>query len=371
MRRLVQALFEYTRDTIARFRDAGVLPDMVQIGNEITNGMLWPDARLPANWDNFADFMKAGIAGVEAGKGNMPRPRIMIHIDKGGDQVATRNFFDKLNTYQVNYDVIGQSYYPWWHGSLNDLREKLMFMAKEYGKDIIVVEAAYNWTPGNYRAKPGPFPETPEGQKEFWEEVNRTVQAAPDGTGIGVFWWEPAVAGGTAARGFFDRDRQRPASDHGFRQVHAEIGRLTEVLYRRTAELRERHRDCETWAPCFVIGTPRQPGKWFGTGRFRDRDGSHSCWRWNSRGSELVGNIRTGAGPPSYQSAIRMGDLRTFFVVGAEVAAGSGPCPVNRGSSGFGLSSWGMRRYGGWRRRTAVSFRRRRLCERRAGYAKP
>jgi arabinogalactan endo-1,4-beta-galactosidase len=203
---MVEALFNYTRDTMAAFQEAGVLPDMVQIGNEITNGMLWPDAKLPQNWDNFADFIKAGIAGVEAGKGDQPRPRIMIHIDKGGDKVATKRFFDRLNTYHVNYDVIGQSYYPWWHGSLNDLRENLIFMAKEYRKDIIVVEAAYNWTPGNYRNQPGPFPETPDGQKEFWEEVNRTVQAAPDGLGIGVFWWEPAVTGGLRARGFFDHD---------------------------------------------------------------------------------------------------------------------------------------------------------------------
>ncbi|SPE31076.1 Arabinogalactan endo-1,4-beta-galactosidase [Candidatus Sulfopaludibacter sp. SbA3] len=203
---MVEALFAYTRDTTAKFREAGVLPDMVQIGNEITNGMLWPDARLPQNWDNFADFIKAGIGGVEAGKGNLARPRIMIHIDKGGSKAATKAFFDKLNTYQVNYDVIGQSYYPWWHGSLNDLRENLIFTAKEYQKDIIVVEAAYNWTPGNYRSKPGPFPESPEGQKEFWEEVNRAVQATPDGRGIGLFWWEPAVAGGRGGRGFFDQN---------------------------------------------------------------------------------------------------------------------------------------------------------------------
>src|SRR5271170_4609000 len=78
---LTKAVFEYTRDTIAAFRNAGVLPDMVQIGNEITNGMLWPDGRLPGNWDNFADLIKAGIAGVEAGTGDAPRPQIMIHID--------------------------------------------------------------------------------------------------------------------------------------------------------------------------------------------------------------------------------------------------------------------------------------------------
>jgi len=203
---MVDALFTYTRDTTAAFREAGVLPDMVQIGNEITNGMLWPDAKLPQNWDNFADFLKAGIAGVEAGKGSLPRPRIMIHIDKGGSWAATKAFFDRLATYHVQFDVIGQSYYPWWHGSINDLRENLIHTIREYHKDVIVVEAAYNWTPGNYRNKPAPFPETPEGQKEFWEEVNRTVQAAPDGRGIGVFWWEPAVGGGRGGRGFFDKD---------------------------------------------------------------------------------------------------------------------------------------------------------------------
>lgn len=202
--RMAQALFEYTRDTTAAFRDAGVLPDMVQIGNEITNGMLWPDGKLPQNWDNFAGFIKAGIAGVEAGKGNHARPRIMIHIDKGGDRAATKVFFDRLATYNVDYDVIGQSYYPWWHGSLNDLRENLIFMAREYGRDIIVVEAAYNCRPAEYRGKPAPFSETPEGQRAFWEEVNRTVQATPDGRGAGVFWWEPAVTGALMRRGMFD-----------------------------------------------------------------------------------------------------------------------------------------------------------------------
>src|SRR5207245_10889154 len=122
------------------------------------NGMFRPDAKLPQNWDHFADLIQAGIDGVTAGAGDGVRPRIMIHIDKGGDWAATKAFFDKLNTYPVSYDVIGQSYYPWWHGSINDLRENLTKTAREYRKDIIVVEAAYNWTPGNYRTKPAPFP---------------------------------------------------------------------------------------------------------------------------------------------------------------------------------------------------------------------
>jgi arabinogalactan endo-1,4-beta-galactosidase len=201
---LVQAVFEYTRDTIAAFRDAGVLPDMVQIGNEITHGMLWPDGKLPQNWDNFAQLVYAGINGVDAGRGNGIRPRIMIHIDRGADLAGTKAFFDKLNSYDVPYDVIGQSYYPWWHGSLNDLRQNLQFMAREYHKDIIVVETAYDWKPGNYLTRPAPFPESPEGQREFLTELNRVVMATPDGLGKGIFWWEPAVQGPLVIRGFFD-----------------------------------------------------------------------------------------------------------------------------------------------------------------------
>jgi arabinogalactan endo-1,4-beta-galactosidase len=203
---LVRAVFEYTRDTIAAFREEGLLPDMVQIGNEVINGMLWPDGRLPDHWDHFAELVKAGIKGVDAGRGNGPRPRIMIHIDRGGDKQGTRAFFDKLHSGGVDYDVIGQSYYPWWHGSLLDLRENLNFMATEYHKDIMLVEVAYCWRPTEYKAKLAPFPETPEGQREFLDEVNRMVLNTPDHRGIGIFWWEPAVAGPLRSRGFFGED---------------------------------------------------------------------------------------------------------------------------------------------------------------------
>jgi arabinogalactan endo-1,4-beta-galactosidase len=203
---LVQAVFEYTRDTIAAFRDAGVLPDMVQVGNEITPGMLWPDGKLPDNWTHFAELLKAGIKGIDAGRETNSRPKIMIHIDRGGDKIRTKAFFDKLNSYGVDYDIIGQSYYPWWHGNLLDLRENLIFMANEYQKDIILVEVAYCWRPTEYRTKNPPFPESPEGQKEFLDEVNRIVLNTPNNRGIGVFWWEPAVTGGLRSRGFFDND---------------------------------------------------------------------------------------------------------------------------------------------------------------------
>lgn len=202
---LVDSVYEYTRATMIAFREAGVLPDMVQVGNEISNGMLWPDGKLPENWDNFAGLVQAGINGVHASCGNNPCPRIMIHIDKGGNRDFTERWFDKFHSYGIRYDVIGQSYYPWWHGSLLDLRECLNWTAKAYEKDIIVVEAAYNWTPREYVDTLAPYPESPGGQREFLEEVNRIVLNVPDGRGCGVFWWEPAT-GRRGTRTFFDEE---------------------------------------------------------------------------------------------------------------------------------------------------------------------
>jgi len=204
-----QQVFAYTRDAIAAFHDAGVPPDMVQVGNEVTHGMLWPDGKLPDHWKNFTDYLRAGIDGVHAGSGTNPRPRIMIHVDCGGDIAKTRNFFTNLNRYKVPFDIIGFSYYPWWHGTLEDLRENLAFAAGTYHKNIIVVETAYNWRPARESSgRPGPFPETPAGQRDFLDEVARIVMAVPDNRGQGVFWWEPAVGnrGGLVSRGFFDDD---------------------------------------------------------------------------------------------------------------------------------------------------------------------
>lgn len=202
---LVEAVFEYTRDTITAFRDAGVMPQMVQIGNEVIGGMLWPDGKLPDRWPQFAELLKAGIRGVEAGAGDAPRPQIMLHIDRGGDRNRTKYFFDKCAEHEVHFDVIGQSYYPWWHGSLEELESNLRFMAETYGKEIYLVEVAYNWRPAEYRDQPGPFPESPEGQKQFLSQVANIVRRTPQGLGRGIFWWEPAVRPGPIySRGIFD-----------------------------------------------------------------------------------------------------------------------------------------------------------------------
>lgn len=202
---LISAVETYTRETITALREGGALPDMVQIGNEIAPGMMFPAGKLPGQWDTLAELLKAGIRGVEAGRGTEARPLIMLHIDKGGDVATTKWWFDNAIQRGVPFDVIGQSYYPWWHGTLLNLRDNLAFMAEAYRKPIIMVEVAYNFRPGEYIGKPAPFAESPEGQREFLETIHQLVLATPYGLGKGVMWWEPAVEHSPIrGRGMFD-----------------------------------------------------------------------------------------------------------------------------------------------------------------------
>jgi arabinogalactan endo-1,4-beta-galactosidase len=110
--------------------------------------MLWPDGKLygagdpEKQWDKFARLLKAGVRGVEDASGGEDI-RIVLHIHSGGDWSKTKWFFDNIEKHEVPYDVIGLSYYPWWHGSLDDLRENLRGTAATFGKDVFVVETAY------------------------------------------------------------------------------------------------------------------------------------------------------------------------------------------------------------------------------------
>lgn len=205
---LVDSVYGYTLKTMQRFKKAEVYPDMVQIGNEIINGMLWPDGKIPENWDQLADLIQAGINGVLESAINKKPPQIMIQIDQGGNMDKTKYFFDKLLSYGIEFDIIGQSYYPWWHGSLLDLRENMFFMATTYKKPIILVEVAYCSEPTEYKDKLAPYPESAEGQKEFLESVHEVILQTPNNLGIGIFWWEPAVGSmpGIATRDLFDDD---------------------------------------------------------------------------------------------------------------------------------------------------------------------
>lgn len=200
---LQQTVRRYTTDVMIACKQAGVLPDLVQIGNEITPGFLWPDGKIHhpgdprAHWEEFTQLLKAGIAGVHDALGAQDRVRIVIHTATGGQRAATKRFFDKMLAYEVPFDVIGLSYYPWWHGTLEDLRYNLEKTAQEYGKEILVVETAYPQHTGFSQGKGSwsqdrlAWPYTPEGQRAFFEALLRVVRHTPNGLGLGVVWWYP------------------------------------------------------------------------------------------------------------------------------------------------------------------------------------
>jgi len=205
----------YTRGVLRAFASNDSVPDMVQVGNEITPGMLWPTGRNDSRegWERFCRYLKAAIRGVDPGP-NFAKPAIMIHIDKGGKAETVGWFYDELEAAKVSWDVMGLSFYPWWHGTLSALEKTLALAATRYRKPIVVVETAYPWSEPERFSKENEkrnleFPITPEGQAAYWKAVVALVRQAPHGLGRGVFAWEPAWIrtkwyGG--ANAFFDRE---------------------------------------------------------------------------------------------------------------------------------------------------------------------
>lgn len=190
---------QYTVGVITELKSRGTLPDIVQIGNEVTPGMLWPDGRVGGNgdaarqWEQFTRLLQAGIRGVKQPLGKNEPVRIMLHIDRGGDWPTTHWFFTNLHQWSVPFDIIGQSYYPWWHGFIEAVRANLRETARAFGKEILVVETAYPHRDAERWAKEPhmDWPVSPEGQRAFLAELIRTVHAVPDGRGLGVLYWYP------------------------------------------------------------------------------------------------------------------------------------------------------------------------------------
>ncbi|HRI14545.1 MAG TPA: glycosyl hydrolase 53 family protein [Verrucomicrobiota bacterium] len=212
---LEQRMVEYNSNCISSFRAAGVMPDYVQMGNEITSGMLWPEGRVggayenATQWSQFGRLIKAAIRGIHDASGPQ-RPKIIIHIDRGGDWAATQWYFDNLQRQQVEFDIIGQSYYPFWHGDLNALSNCLHRAAGRYAKPLIIMETAFPWAnSGNVVG----FPATPTGQSDYVLQLAKILKSVPDGLGTGIFWWgteyqhlDRVQTAGFEFRGFFNAE---------------------------------------------------------------------------------------------------------------------------------------------------------------------
>ncbi len=213
---LVNQSGAYTAQVVKALKDAGAMPDFVQVGNEITGGMLWPDGQVKVplstvkvfegdvtvmsppepydetkQWDHLIRLLKADIDGVRSATSAEDHVRIIVHIDCGGDWPVTRWYFDHLTAAGVDFDMVGQSYYPHWHGSLENVGNNLRQTRQRYGKDVMIVETGYpsrDTHPSAAAAKYMAWPQTPAGQKQFLADLIRTVK---ESGGIGVNYWHP------------------------------------------------------------------------------------------------------------------------------------------------------------------------------------
>jgi len=201
---LRQAVYDHTYEVCRGLRARGLTPAMIQLGNELNSGMLWPDGHTwnPPNWDNLAQLLNAGAAAVRACS---HRTRIVLHLANGGDNGLYRWWFDNITSRGVDFDIIGASYYGFWHGSLGDLQFNLNDVTARYSKDVFVAETAYPFTLadddgwGNIIGTPDQlvagYPATPEGQAANQRDVLAIVRAVPNGRGLGAFYWDATWTG--------------------------------------------------------------------------------------------------------------------------------------------------------------------------------
>ncbi|ASQ17467.1 glycoside hydrolase family 53 protein [Enterobacter cloacae] len=213
---LKTAIHDYTRDTIARFKQEGVLPDMVQIGNEINGGMLWPEGKSwgqgGGEFDRLAGLLNAAIGGLKENLTGGEKVKIMLHLAEGTKNDTFRWWFDEIAKRGVPFDIIGLSMYTYWNGPISALKANMDDISRRYNKDVIVVEAAYGYTLDNcdnaensFQAKEekdGGYPGTVQGQYDYIHDLMQSVIDVPDHRGKGIFYWEPtwiAVPGTTWA----------------------------------------------------------------------------------------------------------------------------------------------------------------------------
>ncbi len=195
---------QYSESVVRAFVDQATPPTVVQVGNETTGGMLWPTGRVggafdtPQQWQRLGGLLASGIDGVRAAS---PGSEIVLHVHDGGDPATVRWWFDHVRDEGVAFDVIGLSYYPWWHGSLGELEATTSDAAERYQKPVFVAETAYPWTlnwfddTNNIVGLPAQvqdgFAATPQGQAAFLSRVVSAVADLPRARGRGVCYWAP------------------------------------------------------------------------------------------------------------------------------------------------------------------------------------
>ena len=205
---LEQQVYGYTKRVMEAFDNAGALPEIVQIGNEISSGMLWDDGKLwrpgvaeNVEFDNLATLLAAGINGARDGAPAGSEPSIMIHHDQGSNWGNTSYYFDRLlprlQANGTDVDLIGYSYYPLWHnvelgvGGVAHLQHNLNSTVSTYNKPVVLVETGFAYTGAEWEPDYYEFDVSATGQHAFLQAMIDAVEAVPNEMGKGVYWWFP------------------------------------------------------------------------------------------------------------------------------------------------------------------------------------
>ncbi|MBP3856275.1 MAG: glycosyl hydrolase 53 family protein [Ruminiclostridium sp.] len=188
-----EALYEYTKDCLTKLKEAGADVGMVQLGNE-TNGKMSGEKI----WMSIYYLMDAGSRAVRE---ILPEALVAVHFTNPESTDNMLNYASKLEYYKLDYDVFATSYYPYWHGTLDNLTSVLKQVNEKYGKKVMVAETSYAYTLedgdgsgnsiGDVVNYEKPYPFTVQGQSRELRDIVEAVVNTGD-CGIGVFWWEPA-----------------------------------------------------------------------------------------------------------------------------------------------------------------------------------
>jgi len=202
---------DYVSSALGQFRAAKVTPQWVQLGNEISNGFLWPLGKIDSNsagqWENFVSIHHAASSALRKAA---PKSKSILHLDCGGDSNKLQWWLDMATQYGLtNYDVLGISYYSQWHGSLADLNAAIHTALQVSKKPIIIAETAYPWTVRKFGSdvldisKSGlaNLPLTENGQADYVKRLQSLVRNLPNNSGLGIWWWEGLSYGVRAKNG--------------------------------------------------------------------------------------------------------------------------------------------------------------------------
>ena len=211
---LYQKIYDYTRQTLLTLREAGVVPDFIQPGNEISYGMLWgpPGTSSPkkafmgseANWERFGKLLSQAI---KACREVCPQAKIIIHTERVAQVNVQTNFYNKMKQLGIDYDIIGLSYYPYFHGDMNVLSAALTSLEANYpDKKIMIVETGYSYkwpVPGTSHDLSGKWPYSEAGQEKFARDLVSTLESHDHVNGL-FWWWMEYNAFNTSLSGWYN-----------------------------------------------------------------------------------------------------------------------------------------------------------------------